>query len=238
MKPVIKYLPRTDSPKAQRGFTLVEIAIVLVIIGLLLGGVLQGQELINSAKVRSLNNTVEGITSAWYGYQDRYRAFPGDYNAAATNIPALGAIAIANGNGSGTVQGATERTQLWVQLAAAGFISGSYDAGTVNNADYRCPTGTCPDNGFGIGMSINYGTEILQAGASSAHELISGRSIPVEILSELDRKIDDGFANSGSMQLGNGGSGWNAAASTACFNTPGYQVLTPSANCAAVFRNF
>lgn len=238
MNSLINTQSALNHPKSNRGFTLVEIAIVLVIIGLLLGGVLQGQELINSAKVRSLNNTVEGITSAWYGFQDRYRAFPGDYNAAATNIAPLGSISIANGNGSGTINAAAERTQIWVQLAAAGFISGNYDAGTVNNSDYRCPTTTCPDNGFGVGMSINYGADVLQTGVSNAHELISGRSIPVEILVELDRKIDDGNANSGSMQLGDGGNGWNAASSTACFNTPGYQVLTPSANCAAVFRNF
>ena len=57
--------------KTQSGFTLIEIAIVLVIIGLLLGGVLKGQELINSAKVRSLTNKVDGITAAWFAFQDR-----------------------------------------------------------------------------------------------------------------------------------------------------------------------
>ncbi len=66
----------------QKGFTLIEIAIVLVIIGLLLGGVLKGQELINTARVRAMNNTVDGITAAWFSFQDRYRSFPGDYLSA------------------------------------------------------------------------------------------------------------------------------------------------------------
>ena len=77
----------------QKGFTLIEIAIVLVIIGLLLGGVLKGQELINTARVRALNNSVDGITAAWFSFQDRYRAFPGDYLAARATVNLPGATA-------------------------------------------------------------------------------------------------------------------------------------------------
>jgi prepilin-type N-terminal cleavage/methylation domain-containing protein len=62
----------------QSGFTLVEIAIVLVIIGLLLGGVLKGQELINSAKVKNMINDFRTVSSLVYSYQDRFKAFPGD----------------------------------------------------------------------------------------------------------------------------------------------------------------
>ena len=62
------------------------IAIVLVIIGLLLGGVLKGQELITGARVRNLISQQDGIKAAFFGFQDRYRALPGDYAAASTNI--------------------------------------------------------------------------------------------------------------------------------------------------------
>jgi len=67
----------------QSGFTLVEIAIVMVIIGLLLGGVLKGQALIDNAKIRSVVNDMNGIQAAYYGYQDRMRVAPAadtDYN--------------------------------------------------------------------------------------------------------------------------------------------------------------
>ena len=69
--------------RGQSGFTLVEIAIVLVIIGLLLGGILKGQELINSARVRNLADTHSGIQAAYFGFRDRYRQVPGDMLPAA-----------------------------------------------------------------------------------------------------------------------------------------------------------
>ena len=62
----------------QSGFTLVEIAIVLVIIGLLLGGIIQGQQLINSARVKNLAETNSGVQAAYFGFIDRYRQIPGD----------------------------------------------------------------------------------------------------------------------------------------------------------------
>ncbi|MEO6023238.1 MAG: prepilin-type N-terminal cleavage/methylation domain-containing protein, partial [Burkholderiales bacterium] len=71
----------------QAGFTLVEIAIVLVIIGLLLGGILKGQELVQNARVRNLADQQNAVAAAYYAFQDRYRALPGDYAAAMTNIP-------------------------------------------------------------------------------------------------------------------------------------------------------
>src|SRR5213083_1078748 len=62
----------------QHGFTLVEIAIVLVIIGLLLGGILKGQEMIIQAKIKNVIADFSGVSAAYHGYQDRYRAIPGD----------------------------------------------------------------------------------------------------------------------------------------------------------------
>ena len=69
--------------RTQTGFTLIEIAIVVVIIGLLLGGVLKGQELITAARVRNLAAQLDGVKIAYLGFQDRYRALPGDYSNAA-----------------------------------------------------------------------------------------------------------------------------------------------------------
>src|SRR5690348_16911781 len=84
----------------SKGFTLIEIAIVLVIIGLLLGGVLKGQELITGARVRNLISQQDGIKAAFFGFQDRFRALPGDYAAASTNINGV----TINGDGNGRIE--------------------------------------------------------------------------------------------------------------------------------------
>ena len=221
---------------SQKGFTLIEIAIVLVIIGLLLGGVLKGQELINTARVRALNNSVDGITAAWFSFQDRYRAFPGDYTQASTNILAT----LTDGDGNGRVLTTAERGQLWAHLEAAGYVTGGFDGAVMaDNDEYVCPIASCPDNGFGTGMAIYHGQESL-AGGAAAHELITGQGIPVDVLGELDRKIDDGDSTTGTMTIGNGTgkASWTDTESDLCINGTAYQLLTPSDNCAAVFRSF
>ena len=88
----------------QSGFTLVEIAIVLVIIGLLLGGVLKGQELINSAKVKNLANDFRNVPTMVFAYQDKFRAIPGDDRAASTHV--AGVPLATNGDGNGRIDGA------------------------------------------------------------------------------------------------------------------------------------
>ena len=67
------------SVSSQRGFTLLEIVIVILIVGFLLAGALKGQELITSAKVRRVAGQLDEVRSAYFGFQDRYRALPGDY---------------------------------------------------------------------------------------------------------------------------------------------------------------
>ena len=221
----------------QKGFTLIEIAIVLVIIGLLLGGVLKGQELINTARVRAMNNTVDGITAAWFSFQDRYRSFPGDYLSASSQVNLPGAPI--GGDGNGLVNTDSERALVWVHLEAAGYLTGGYTntGATVAGDAYDCPPTVCPDNGFGSGMNLSYGA-MVQTGAANAHELISGRGVPVEVIAELDRKVDDGSPDSGAMQLGKAGTGWEGTDMALCITGTNYQLQNPGENCAAVFRNF
>lgn len=118
----------------QKGFTLVEIAIVLVIIGLLLGGILKGQEMITQAKIKNIISDFSGISAAFHGYQDRYRALPGDDNGAAARWAA--APAATSGNGNGVVAGtynnagaacaaAVEACSWWDHLRRSGFVAGS-----------------------------------------------------------------------------------------------------------------
>lgn len=118
----------------QSGFTLIEIAIVLVIIGLLLGGVLKGQELINSAKVKNLANDFRTIPVFIYGYQDKFRAIPGDDGAAASHV--ANATSPVTGGGqtvnNGVIEGAwdtvtaTDESMLfWQHVRLAGLAAGA-----------------------------------------------------------------------------------------------------------------
>jgi prepilin-type N-terminal cleavage/methylation domain-containing protein len=109
----------------QTGFTLIEIAIVMVIIGLLLGGILKGQELFNSARIRNLISQQDGVKAAYFGFLDRFRTPPGDYGMATTHISGT----TTNGNGNGQVQSvlvARSKTYRGVEhISRAGFINGA-----------------------------------------------------------------------------------------------------------------
>ena len=117
--------------KKQSGFTLVEIAIVLVIIGLLLGGVLKGQELINNAKAKNIENEVNNIKTAIYSYQDRYRALPGDDKKADRfNDIDSSSVGDSNGKIKGNFDSTTDNIEsrlFWLHLRNAGLIVGATD---------------------------------------------------------------------------------------------------------------
>ncbi len=203
--------------RRQHGFTLVEIAIVLVIIGLLLGGILKGQELINSARVRNIADTNSGVQAAYYGFVDRYRAVPGDMikTAAAT---AIGTTINSGGNGNGRLDSFSgsggdewqEAAALWEHLWKAGFIQGSYNGVDSSNAvptdeaTYR--EAGSPVNPFNGSMILfrtaDYQTEPAPAPAASTRlNLVMGRQIPVNIARELDTKLDDARPLTGVVRL-------------------------------------
>lgn len=180
---------------SQKGFTLIEIAIVLVIIGLLLGGVLKGQELITSARVRNMISQQDGIKAAYFGFLDRYRALPGDYAAAMANIKDT----TKNGDGDGQIEltnGTNAESILaWEHLSKAGFINGSYVYG-----DTDIDT-TTPKNPYAGYLQLVYDNVYGATGNSTRHNLKTGKQVPVNILAEVDRKIDDGNPYGGAFQF-------------------------------------
>lgn len=171
---------------AQSGFTLVEIAIVLVIIGLLLGGILKGQELIVQARIKNVANDLNGISAAVYSYQDRYRMLPGDDNTAGGRWPANAGCAAAapNGTGNGTLTTGTpdETVLFWQHLRRAGLIGG--DACTSDP----------PLNAAG-------GRTVVQTGALGLSGLaVCSTGLPARIAAAIDSQFDNGRPDGGAVR--------------------------------------
>ena len=176
--------------KKQAGFTLVEIAIVLVIIGLLLGGILKGQEMITQAKIKNTMADFTGISAAYHGYQDRYRAIPGDDAGAARWS---GATA---GNGNGQVAGTYNSTTanaesrlFWDHLRRAGFVAGSGQA-----QPYNAATGM-------IGVQTGNGAVTPAAALGGFTGLIMcSANLPDKIAIAVDTQMDDGTIGTGTVR--------------------------------------
>ena len=183
--------------KQQQGFTLVEIAIVLVIIGLLLGGVLKGQEIITNAKVKNLENSVDGLAAAIYSYQDRYRAYPGD-DSRAKRFPGVNKIGNDNGMIEGTFNDSGETVEsslLWLHLRNSGLVSGEISE-AANSAAYSKPR-----NAFG-GVT---GAATSGAAPATLMKTITGTyigftNIPNPIAIILETRADEGAVDKGSIQ--------------------------------------
>ena len=188
---------RRAGRQAQSGFTLVEIAIVLVIIGLLLGGVLKGQELIENGRVKNAANDMNGIVAAYNSYLDRYRKVPGDDGPLAT-LTARGTAwaGMAAGNNNGildvnagqTFTGGGEGATFFQHLRAAGFITGNpADAGA--NA--------LPVNAWCGRLGV---TNVPVQGRPAARVMVCLGNVPGKAATALDIQLDDGNPQQGSFR--------------------------------------
>jgi prepilin-type N-terminal cleavage/methylation domain-containing protein len=190
-------------PSRQKGFTLVEIAIVLVIIGLLLGGVLKGQEIIKNANIKNLENDFNGTTAAIYSYQDRYRSLPGDDKKVKTRFPdASDCSTAASTCGNNKIEGefdsttATDESNLfWQHLRLAGLVKGDSSSTDL------------PLNAFKGVVGVSSVKPKLDTGAKLTGTYIGFSRIPREIAIILESRADDNNPNTGTIYANAGESG-------------------------------
>lgn len=180
--------------RATKGFTLVEIAIVLVILGLIIGGVLKAQEMITNGKLKRIESDHSGIIVAINSYQDRYLSLPGDDDRASLNFSVYSDgvndpdPADIDGDNDGIIDGVwltspnSETANLWKHLRAAGLIPGGGDDDTLFT------------NAFGGKIGVRDGSLRI-----AGHAVIFG-SIEGPIARILESKLDDGSPRSGEIQ--------------------------------------
>lgn len=210
------------------GFSLVELSIVLVILGLLTGGILAGQSLIRAAELRSVASESSRYVTAMGAFRDKYLALPGDISSA-TNFANMTEQGNANGLiTANTVAGSNEIYTFWENLAGAGLIEGTYStvaysatssvAGTTNP---RSKLGQANWNIGGLGSiatngatyavqatpinytgfwAANYGNALILGAGTDAYSNAAGAGVmkPEEAWN-IDTKIDDGRPSQGTV---------------------------------------
>jgi len=205
----------------RHAFSLVELSIVLVILGLLTGGILAGQSLIKAAELRSVGTEYNRYTAAIHSFRDKYFALPGDMNNAVSfwTQAAAGAACVTtvgtgtqtcNGDGNGLVYitgNSNETFRFWQHLANAGLVEGSYTGVTDGSNFYSATRNNSPTSKYSNGLwsfwpwpatntsqnfdNLPLNRNTLYLGKAVANTLGQGLLTPEEMWN-VDTKMDDG----------------------------------------------
>lgn len=205
--------------KQNGGFSLIEVAIAVVVIGIITGFALKGRDLLQTVKLRAVISQVNTIKIATQMFIDKYGVFPGSL----ANANEILGDKISNGNGSGTVSNKEEAIRFWQQLNAAGVI-------TLNmNAEF-------PTNKLGgiftvsSAISEHPGTWIVLCAGTEDNKKFTGIVTPEEA-SFIDKECDTGEPNTGDVRVlkaSNAGSD--------CVSGDKYNFKNKSKDCVLLFK--
>lgn len=253
-----------DATRNAKAFSLVELSIVLVILGLLVGGVLSGQSLIRASELRAVNTEYQKYTTAIGTFRDKYFAIPGDFN----NATGLGWGSY-NGDADGIIElgafmapSTNETSTFWIHLSSAGMIEGTYvNVGNValiwcgtmtpgtNNPKSKLSSGgwnilglNTIDAGTQTYYASSYGNALLLGGGTTCGFPVAMAGIvKAEEAWNIDTKIDDGKPDLGNMLTfesqgsATAGSGCgNQDADTSAIAASDYDLANPSKTACAM----
>jgi len=175
---------RARTRRKSAGLSLIELAIVLVIVGLLLGGILNARTVIRSAQIQDRIKSLNEMTAAAKQFKDRYGMWPGDYSNAAANIAGLPLAC--NGNGNGQVGTVAESACASESLIRSGLLRGSAIAPiTVRGSTYSI---TSPALSGVVGLP------------GSWVNVVNISNLDCDSAVQMDRAVDDGVLTTGSFQ--------------------------------------
>ena len=230
--------------RGEGGFTLVELAIVMIIIGLLIGGILKGQELVANAQLTATVAQIKGIDGALSTFRDKYSTLPGDMVNASTRLRDCTANPCArNGDNNGRIDRpnlgtaptvSTEGLVAFTQMAAADLIAGVDINGTaafgsalpeaeIGGGFWLGFTATGTGGGFGgkrPGHYIVFNSLVGSVSGSATSGLTATQA------AQVDRKLDDGDARAGDVQANGSG----------CQSAGTYQESNTTASCSLFIR--
>lgn len=232
----------------NKAFTLIELSIVLVIIGLLVGGIMGGQVLVQQAKIQKIGTLFNQYGIAVNTFRMQYNGLPGDITG--TNFWSCSGVTNCNGDNNGQINSSTyEQYLFWYHLSQAGLVNGNFTgnvAGTFYTASTNCPNGPL-GSCFGARYQSPYSFQtynFIEYGAISSSGYTENGIISPKDAYALDVKFDDGLPYSGKILAIFGNDQLAASTPTNCTaatawnaSTKGAFTLTYTGNSCRVFYN-